>query len=48
LSDQASSARTPYPGLSPERARELRERHNAIKRSAGYQLNSLALASGER
>src|SRR4029078_7514092 len=27
LSDQASSARTPYPGLSPERARELRERH---------------------
>ena len=43
LSDQASSARTPYPGLSPERARELRERHNTIKRSAGYQLERATL-----
>jgi hypothetical protein len=40
LSDQVSGARTPYPGLSPERARELRERHNMIKRSAGYQLRT--------
>ena len=43
LSDQASSARTPYPGLLPERARELRERHNTIKRSAGYQLERATL-----
>ena len=43
LSDPASRARTPYPGLLPERARELRERHNTIKRSAGYQLERATL-----
>jgi hypothetical protein len=43
LLDQASSARTPYPGLSPERARELRELHNTIIRSAGYQLERATL-----
>ena len=38
LTEQSTSDWKSYSGLSPERARELRERHNKIKRSAGYQL----------
>jgi hypothetical protein len=43
MSDPASSARTPYPGLLPERAKELRERHAAIRRTARYRLQRATL-----
>lgn len=34
---------TPYPGLSPERAKELRQRHERIKRTARYRLERATL-----
>ena len=43
LAEQSANDWKSYPGLSPERARELRERHNKIKRSAGYQLERATL-----
>ena len=43
LTEQSTSDWKSYPGLSPERARDLRERHNKIKRSAGYQLERATL-----
>jgi hypothetical protein len=43
LAEQSANDWKSYPGLSPERARELRERHNTIKRSAGYQLERATL-----
>ena len=43
LAEQSASDWKSYPGLSPERARELRERHDTIKRSAGYQLERATL-----
>ncbi len=43
ISEHASGGRTPYPGLSPERARELAERHAAIRRTARYRLERATL-----
>jgi len=43
LSDEVAKTWTPYPGLSPERARELADRHARIRRSAGYRIERLAL-----
>jgi hypothetical protein len=37
LAEKPASGWKPYPGLSPERARELRESHERIKRTVGYQ-----------
>ena len=33
---------TPYPGLSDDRAKDLRERHDTIKRSAAYRIEHLS------
>lgn len=43
LPEQSAKGFSAYPGLSPERAKELKERHARIKLTAGYQLERATL-----